>query len=38
MTNPDKCHLILSMDEPFLIDIDNEVIKITVIKKRAVRS
>ena len=26
-TNADKCHLILSTDEPFSINIDNEVIK-----------
>ena len=25
--NADKCHLILSTDEPFSINIDNEVIK-----------
>ena len=25
--NPDKCNLILSTDEPFSINIDNEVIK-----------
>ena len=29
----DKCHLILSTDEPFLINIDNEVVKNTSNKK-----
>ena len=29
----DKCHLILSTDEPFLINIDNEVIKNSNNKK-----
>ena len=31
--NADKCHLILSTDEPFSIDIDNEVIKNSNNKK-----
>ena len=30
--NPDKCHFILSTDEPFSINIDNEVIKNSTIK------
>ena len=30
--NTDKCHLILSTDEPFSINIDNEVIKNNTIK------
>ena len=30
----DKCHLILSKDEPFSINIDNEVIKNSNDKKR----
>ena len=30
----DKCHLILSTDEPFSINIDNEVIKNSNDKKR----
>ena len=32
-TNADKCHLILSTDEPFSSDIDNEVIKNSNNKK-----
>ena len=31
--NADKCHLILSTDEPFSINIDNEVIKNSSNKK-----
>ena len=31
--NADKCHLILSTDEPFSINIDNEVIKNSNNKK-----
>ena len=31
--NTDKCHLILSTDEPFSINIDNEVIKNSNNKK-----
>ena len=31
--NADKCHLILSTDEPFSINIDTEVIKNSNIKK-----
>ena len=31
--NADKCHLILCMDEPFSINIDNEVIKNSNNKK-----
>ena len=36
-TNADKCHLILSTDEPFSINMDNEVIK-TSNDKKTVRS
>ena len=32
--NADKYHLILSMDEPFSINIDNEVIKNSNNKKQ----
>ena len=36
-TNADKCHFILSTDEPFSINTDNEVIK-TSNDKKTVRS
>ena len=32
-SNGDKCHLILSTDEPFSVNIDNEVIKNSNNKK-----
>ena len=32
-TNADNCHLILSTDKPFSINIDNDVIKISTNKK-----
>ena len=32
-TNADKCHLILSTNEPFSINMDNEVIKNRTNKK-----
>ena len=32
-SNADKCHLLLSTDEPFSINIDNEVIKSSNNKK-----
>ena len=36
-TNADKCHFILRTDEPFSINMDNEVIK-TSNDKKTVRS